>query len=99
MAHCLPKRPLSKSLGFAEHTVRATDAQFCHLKASIDNTWGFPCSSVSKESVCSTGDPGSIPGLGRSPGEGMTTYSSILTWKIPWTEKPGGLESQRVGHE
>ena len=31
---------------------------------------GFPCSSVSKESACSAGDPGSIPGLGRSPGEG-----------------------------
>ena len=30
----------------------------------------FPCSSVSKESACSAGDPGSIPGLGRSPGEG-----------------------------
>ena len=32
--------------------------------------WGFPCSSVGKESSCSAGDPGSIPGLGRSPGEG-----------------------------
>ena len=31
---------------------------------------GFPCSSVSKESACSATDPGSIPGLGRSPGEG-----------------------------
>ena len=30
---------------------------------------GFPCSSVSKESACSAGDPGSIPGLGRYPGE------------------------------
>ena len=30
----------------------------------------FPCSSVGKESACSTGDPGSIPGWGRSPGEG-----------------------------
>ena len=30
---------------------------------------GFPCSSVGKESACSTGDPGSILGLGRSPGE------------------------------
>ena len=30
----------------------------------------FPCSSVGKESGCSAGDPGSIPGLGRSPGEG-----------------------------
>ena len=31
---------------------------------------GFPCSSVSKEFACSAGDPASIPGLGRSPGEG-----------------------------
>ena len=31
---------------------------------------GFPCSSVGKESAYSAGDPGSIPGLGRSPGEG-----------------------------
>ena len=31
---------------------------------------GFPCSSIGKESACSAGDPGSFPGLGRSPGEG-----------------------------
>ena len=31
---------------------------------------GFPCSSVGKESACNAGDPGSIPGWGRSPGEG-----------------------------
>ena len=31
---------------------------------------GFPCSSVGKESAYSAGDPGLIPGLGRSPGEG-----------------------------
>ena len=33
---------------------------------------------------------------------GMVTHSSILTWEIPWTEKPGGLQSvgsQRVGHD
>ena len=29
----------------------------------------FPCSSVGKESACNAGDPGSIPGSGRSPGE------------------------------
>jgi len=32
----------------------------------------------------------------------MATYSSILAWRIPWTEEPGGLQSmgsQRVGHE
>ena len=32
---------------------------------------GFPDSSVGKESACNTGDPGSIPGLGRSAGEGI----------------------------
>ena len=31
---------------------------------------GFPCGSAGKESTCSVGDLGSIPGLGRSPGEG-----------------------------
>ena len=33
--------------------------------------------------------------------EGMATHSSILAWKIPWTEEPSGLQSiglQRVGH-
>ena len=32
----------------------------------------------------------------------MTTYSSILAWRIPWTEEPSGLQSmglQRVGHD
>ena len=32
--------------------------------------WGFPCGSAGKESACNVGDLGSIPGLGRSPGEG-----------------------------
>jgi len=34
--------------------------------------------------------------------KGMATYSSILAWKSPWTEEPGGLQSmwsQRVGHD
>jgi len=33
--------------------------------------------------------------------EGMATHSSILAWRIPWTEEPGGpqsMGSQRVGH-
>ena len=32
---------------------------------------GFPCSSAGKESACNAGDPGFIPGSGRSPGEGI----------------------------
>ena len=92
---------------------------------------GFPGGSNGKESACNAGDPGLIPGLGRSPGEGngyplqyswpslvaqlvknlpamqetlvqslgqedplekeMATHSSILAWRISWTEEPGGL--------
>jgi len=36
-------------------------------------------------------DAGLIPVLGRSPGEGNVTPSSILAWKILWTEGLGGL--------
>ena len=39
---------------------------------------GFPDSSVGKESACNAGDPGSIPGLGRSMEKGSTTDTSIL---------------------
>ena len=38
-------------------------------------------------------DASSIPGLGRPPGGGMATHSSILAWRIPWTEEPHGLQS------
>ena len=37
-------------------------------------------------------DAGSIPGLGSSPGGGMATHSSILAWRIPWTEEPDRLQ-------
>ena len=46
-----------------------------------------------KNSSANVGDTGSIPGSGRSPGGGNGTHSSILAWKIPWTEEPGGLQS------
>ena len=52
---------------------------------------GFLGGSNGKESACNAGDPGLISQLGRSSGEGMATNSSILAWRIPWTEEPGGL--------
>ena len=52
---------------------------------------GFPGSSVGKESACNAEDMGSIPELGRSPGEGMATHSSILAWRTPWIEELDGL--------
>ena len=44
-------------------------------------------------SVADVRDAGWIPGSGRSPEEEMTTHSSILAWRMPWTAEPGGLQS------
>ena len=58
----------------------------------------FPSGLEVKASACNVGDLGSIPGSGRPPGEGNGNLLS-LTWRIPWTEEPGGLPSmgsQRV---
>ena len=60
---------------------------------------------VVKNPLASVGeirDMGSIPGQEDSLEEGMASHSSILAWKIPWTEEPGGLQSmgsQRVRHD
>ena len=50
----------------------------------------------SKETTCkagAAGDMGSIPGQEDLLEEGLATHSSILAWRIPWTEKSGGLQS------
>ena len=66
---------------------------------------GLPRWLRGKESACNagaTGEVGSIPGSGRSPGGGQGNPLHILAWRIPWTEEPGGLQSigaQRVGHD
>ena len=57
----------------------------------------FLGSSAGKESAGNVGDLGLIPRLGRSPGEGKVTHSSIVAWKIPWTVQSMG--SQRVRHD
>ena len=55
-----------------------------------------------KASAYNAGDLGLIPGLGRSLEKEIAAHSSIVAWKIPWTEEPGRLQSmgsQRVGHD
>ena len=63
---------------------------------------GFPGGSSGKELTCNVGAVGSIPGSGRSL-EGEMAHSSILAWRIPWTEESGVCAtvhaSQRVGHD
>ena len=65
----------------------------------------LPGGSAVKESACNAGveeHTGLIPGSEDPLEEGMATRSSIPAWKVPWTEKPGGLqsmESQTVAHD
>ena len=54
---------------------------------------GFHGGSVGKNPPASAGDKSSIPGWGRPPEEGVAAHSSLLAWRIPWTEEPGGLQS------
>ena len=59
---------------------QATPTKKCKLKVTYHIHWGFPGGLVSKESACNVGDPGSIRGSGRSPGEGignLLQYSCI----------------------
>ena len=68
---------------------------YMSLEMSVNIPLGFPCVSDGKESACSVGDLGQEDPLEKS----MAPHSSILVWRIPWTEEPGRLqsmESQRV---
>ena len=63
---------------------------------------GFPHSSVGKESACNTGDLGSIPGSGRSPGEGNSNPLQYSCLENPmdrgaWQAIVHGVS--RVGHD
>ena len=68
----------------------------------IPKNEGFPGGSDGKESAYNVGETW-VQFLGWEDPleEGMATHSSILAWRIPWTEEPGGLQSrasQKAGH-
>ena len=63
---------------------------------------GFPGGSDCEESACNAADPGTIPMSGDPLERGIATHSNILTWRVPWTEEPSGLQSmgsKRVRHD
>ena len=65
----------------------------CH---SLGRVCGEHSGTSGKEPAANAGDTidtGPIPGSGRSPGVGTATHTRLLTWKIPGTEEPGGLQS------
>ena len=69
-------------------------------REELSNLGGFPCSSVGKEFAYSTGDPGSIPGLGRSPGEGngnplqYPCLENLMDRRTSWIAVHGVAKSQ-----
>ena len=61
----------------------------------------LPFSSEGRASACNAGDSGSIP-VSEDTMEEMATHPTILVWRIPWTEEPGGVQfvgSQSIGHD
>ena len=74
-------------------------AAWCGKQRNKKNSWnsecnvGFSDGSVVKAPPHNAGNPGSIPGLGRSQEKGMAIHPSILAWRIPWTEETGGIQS------
>ena len=74
---------------------------FFFLTASALRQWASLVAQTVKSLPAVLGDLGSIPGLGRSPGE-MATYASVLTWEIPWMEGRSRLQFmglQRVKYD
>ena len=70
----------------------------------MNSYWGFPGGTSGKEPTCQCRRckrHGFDPGLRISLEEGMATHSSILAWRIPWTEESSRLQSigsKRVRH-
>ena len=70
-------------------------------KSSTENYWASQGALVVKNPPANAGDTRDV-GWEDPLEEGMATHSSILAWRIPWTEKPGRLQSmrsQRVRHD
>ena len=94
---------LTTSLSCPLINIFMSDFPLLNVCSQLENKWnfhivmcllwyiGFPGVSDSKESTCNAGDLGSNPGWGRSPGGRHGNPYSILAWRIPWTEEPGGL--------
>ena len=107
LSHLSPPLSSSESLSFISKCEMAktilfssnnNDLIFCFIMYFV---WGFPCGSAGKESTCHAGDPGSIPGSGRSPGEGIGYLLQDPCLENSTKKVPDRLQSmvlERVGH-
>ena len=80
---------------------KRTDASLslaCDVQAKAHNVQRLARCSVVKDSPANAGDGGSLPGSGRPPLEKeMAAHSSVLAWRILWTEEPVRLQSMGGG--
>ena len=87
--------------GVAESLTRLSNFTFTFKELK----WASQVALVVKNLPANAGDikdSGLSPESGRSLEEGMATHTSILAWRIPWTEEPGGLQSigsHKVGND
>ena len=91
--------PLGSSRVTTNGDSRAPPQTYCIRTGAI---YIFPGGSDGEESSCNAGGMASIPGLGRSPGEGDGYPLQYFCLENSWTQKPGGLQSmglQRVGYD
>ena len=79
---------IESSILFTSLSLSVNRIECEHVLKKTKQNW-LPGGSVAKNPPANA--MGLIPGLGRPPGEGNATLSSILAWEIPWTEEPGGL--------
>ena len=66
-----------------------------HSPVALDSVFGFPGSASAKESIHLPVQEARAQSLGQEEPleKQLATHSSILVWKIPWAEEPGGLQS------
>ena len=97
-----PFNKVNNATKWAAHIFWFSGAYRSYVYVYFSLYLGFPGGSDSKESACSAGDPGLVPGQEDPLDKEMATHSSIPDWRIPGTEEPSGLPStgsQRVGHD
>ena len=101
---CIAHLSLHCNSALTNHVILAKLHSLCVFFGPVCNTWGFPCSSVHKESACIGGDLGLIPGLGRFSGEGNGIPLQYFCLENPmdrgaWQATVHGVEEESVvGH-
>ena len=91
----LPYMTTGKTIALTRWTfVRKVMSLFINMLCRL----GFTHSSVGKESACNSGDPGSIPGLGRSPGERkgyllQDSWASLVAWLV---KNPPAMQETQI---